>query len=162
MNLEIRINPDNLIYKYKTEGISPKDFTNYQNPIELYKDLRDGSINPKKVLKDQINFKLDLGKIEKGNPKSKSKDQVSVIQKVEIFFVLREKINNCFRDYSLLLSEAKYKAKYGRDLKIITPKQMLQRLPIALAQVKAGNTSKNLLNETRHFIYSLHRAKEIT
>ena len=38
---------------------------------------------------------------------------------------------------------------------------MLQRLPIALAQVKAGNTSKNLLNETRQLIYSLYRAKDI-
>ena len=39
---------------------------------------------------------------------------------------------------------------------------MLQWLPIALAQVKAGNTSENLLNEIRQIIYSLHRAKEVT
>ena len=39
---------------------------------------------------------------------------------------------------------------------------MLQRLPIALAQVKAGNTSENLLNEIRQIIYSLYRAREIT
>ena len=39
---------------------------------------------------------------------------------------------------------------------------MLQTLPIALAQVKAGNTSENLLNEIRRFIYSLYRAREIT
>ena len=39
---------------------------------------------------------------------------------------------------------------------------MLQRLPIALAQVKVGNTSENLLNEIRQIIYSLYRAKEIT
>ena len=39
---------------------------------------------------------------------------------------------------------------------------MLQRLPITLGQVKAGNTSENLLNEIRKIIYSLHRAKEIT
>ena len=51
-NLEKRINPHNLIYKYKTGGISPNDFRNYQNPIELFKDLRDGNINPKEVLKD--------------------------------------------------------------------------------------------------------------
>ena len=38
-------------------------------------------------------------------------------------------------------------------LKILTPKQMLQRLPIALAQVKAGNNSQNLLNEIRQIIY---------
>ena len=39
---------------------------------------------------------------------------------------------------------------------------MLQRIPIALAQIKAGNTSGNLLNEIRQIIYSLYRAKEIT
>ena len=39
---------------------------------------------------------------------------------------------------------------------------MLQRLPITLAQVKAGNTSENLLNEIRQIMYSLHWAKEIT
>ena len=38
---------------------------------------------------------------------------------------------------------------------------MLQRLPIALAQVKADNTSENLLNKVHHIIYSLYRAKEI-
>ena len=66
-----------------------------------------------------------------------------------------------FDDCSKIESEAKYKAKYG-GLKILTPKQMLQRLPIALAQVKAGDTSENLLNEIRQIIYSLYRAKEIT
>ena len=48
------------------------------------------------------------------------------------------------------------------NLKILAPKQMIQRLPIALAQVKVGNTSENLLNEIRQIIYSLYRAKEIT
>ena len=41
-------------------------------------------------------------------------------------------------------------------------KQMFQRLPIALAQVKVGNTSKKVLNEIRQIIYYLYRAKEIT
>ena len=44
----------------------------------------------------------------------------------------------------------------------LTPKQILQRIPIALAQVKAGNTSENLINEIRQIIYSLYRAKEVT
>ena len=43
-----------------------------------------------------------------------------------------------------MLSEAKYKAKYGEGRKILTPKQMIQRLPKALAQVEAGNISENL------------------
>ena len=61
-----------------------------------------------------------------------------------------------------LLSEAKYKVKYGEGRKILTPKQMLQRLPIALAQVKAGNNSENVLNEIRQIVYSLYQSKEIT
>ena len=67
---------------------------------------------------------------------------------------LREKIINCFRDYSFLLYEAKYKAKNGEGPKILTPKQVLQRLPMALAQLKVGNTSEN--------VFSLYQSKEIT
>ena len=52
--------------------------------------------------------------------------------------------------------------QYGEGLKILTSEQMLQRLPIALAQVKAGNMPENLLNEIRQIIYYLYRAKEIT
>ena len=44
---------------------------------------------------------------------------------------------------------------------MLTPKQMLQRKPIALAQAKASNTSENLLNEIRKIIYSLYQSKEI-
>ena len=68
--------------------------------------------------------------------------------------------------YSLMMSEAQYKSKQnktkGKELKILTPKQMLQRLPIALKQVKACNNSENLLNEIRQIAYSLYQSKEIT
>ena len=47
-------------------------------------------------------------------------------------------------------------------LKILTPNQMLKRLPIALAQVKASNNSESLLNEIRQIVYSLYPSKEIT
>ena len=47
-------------------------------------------------------------------------------------------------------------------LEILTQKQMLQPLPIALAQVKAGNNSENVLNEIRQIVYSLYQSKEIT
>ena len=47
-------------------------------------------------------------------------------------------------------------------LKILTPKEMLKRLPIALAQVKAGHNSENLLNEIRQIVYSLYQSKETT
>ena len=50
----------------------------------------------------------------------------------------------------------------GTELKILTPEQLLQRLPIALAQVKAGNNSESLLNKTKQIVYSLYQSKEIT
>ena len=58
---------------------------------------------------------------------------------------------------------AAYDAKQqeGKGLKILTPKQMLQRLPIALAQIKAGNYSDSLLNETRQIVYSLYQSKKL-
>ena len=63
-------------------------------------------------------------------------------------------------------SDANYDARKnetkGKGLKILTPKQMLQRLPIPLAQVKAGNNSESLLNEIRQIVYSLYQSKEIT
>ena len=67
-----------------------------------------------------------------------------------------------YNDYSLIMSKAKTKATKGTGLKILRPKQMLQRLPIALAQVKAGNNSDRLLNEIRQIVYSLYQSKQIT
>ena len=55
-----------------------------------------------------------------------------------------------------------HKTKRGTVLKKLTPQQMLQGLPIALAQVKAGNNSENLLNEIRQIVYSLYQSKKIT
>ena len=75
--------------------------------------------------------------------------------------VRKEVIKFC-DDYSSIMSEAKIKATEGKGIKILTPKQMLQRLPIALAQVKAGNNSESLLNEIRQIVYSLYQSKEIT
>ena len=46
-------------------------------------------------------------------------------------------------------------------LKILTPKQKLQRLPIDLAQVKAGNNSENLLNQVRKIVYSFDQSKKL-
>ena len=50
----------------------------------------------------------------------------------------------------------------GKGLKILTPNQMLSRLPIALAQLEAGNNSEKLKNEIRQLLYSLYRSKNMT
>ena len=78
----------------------------------------------------------------------------------------KELLNGIKMDYVEMLSDANYNAKQnkteGKGFKILTTKQMLQRLPIGLAQVKPGNNSENLLNEIRQIIYSLYQSKEIT
>ena len=80
--------------------------------------------------------------------------------------ILGKRLLIFLRDYIEMLSDANYKAKQnetkGTGLKIVTSKQMLQRLPIALAQVKTGNNSESLLNEIRQILYSLHQSKQIT
>ena len=63
-------------------------------------------------------------------------------------------------DYGSMIFEAKILAKQnGKGLKILTRKQMLQRLRIALAQIKAVNNSGSLLNEIRQIVYSLYQSK---
>ena len=52
--------------------------------------------------------------------------------------------------------------KKGKEIEILTPKQIFQRLPIALAQVKAGNALENFLNEIKQIIYLLYQVKEAT
>ena len=67
-----------------------------------------------------------------------------------------------FNDYARNMSKSIYDSKQeGTGLKILTPKQMLQRVPICLAQIKAGNNSQSLLNEIRRIVYSLYQSKEI-
>ena len=88
-----------------------------------------------------------------------------MINNLEKFYLSREEVINFFRDYIEMLSDANYDSKNsetkGKGLKILTRKQMLQRLPIALAQVKAGNNSERLLNEIRQIVYSLYQSKQL-
>ena len=72
-----------------------------------------------------------------------------------MFYKARKEVIKFFDDYFSMVSEAKNRATKGTGLKILTPRQMLQRLPIALAQVKAGNNSESLLNEIRQIVYFL-------
>ena len=103
--------------------------------------------------------------------RKKSENQSHTIKNVTTLCNSRQKIIDLLSDNSRIRSGAIYKAKQdgtkqnettGTGLKILTPKQLLQRLPIALAQVQAGNNSENLLNEIRQIVYSLYQSKEIT
>ena len=63
-----------------------KDFSNYQNPIRLFINLQYGNINPQEVFKNQTTFISDLAEIKKGNPKSKTGNEINVTQYVQKFF----------------------------------------------------------------------------
>ena len=95
----------------------------------------------------------------------KTVEQKDTINNLEKRYMYKEEVTNFFRDYAEMLSDANYDSKQnrteGKGPKISTPKQMLQRLPIALAQVKAGNNSESLLNEIRQIIYSWYQSKKL-
>ena len=59
-------------------------------------------------------------------------------------------------------SAVKRRNQQGKEVKILTSNQMLSRLPISLAQLKAGNNSEKLKNEIRQLLYSLYRSKDMT
>ena len=89
-----------------------------------------------------------------------------MIGNLNTFYLSGEQVINFFKDYAKIILDAGYKAKQnkttGTGFKILTPKLMLQRLPIALAQVKAVNNLESLLNEIRQIVYSLYQSKQIT
>ena len=95
----------------------------------------------------------------------KTIEQKETINNFVKFYNSREEVINFFIDYVEILSDANYNSKQNetkeKGLKILTPKQMLQRLLIALSQVKAGNNSEILLNEIRQIVYSLYHTKQI-
>ena len=102
-----------------------------------------------------------LNTIRKGK---KSANQKRTLANINIFINARDHAIKFIKDHSSMILEAKKLAKEqeGTGLKILTPNQILKRLPIALAQIKAGNNSESLLNEIRKIVYSLYRSKKIT
>ena len=122
-------------------------FISYQKPSDIYKKLRKtkGKIN-----EDQADLiKEILGKRKK-KIKNLPKNKFAIKLNKEIINIVERIL--CFNQLE----------QQGSGLKILTPDQMLSRLPITLAQLKAGNTSKNLKSEIRQLLYSLHRSKRLT
>ena len=152
---------NNLKFEYVSRA---KDVTfyEYMDSKELLKEIRSSQIRFSQTKNKQNDFLNKLTNIKIGR---KTLEQEKIINNLKNFYYSRQEVINFFREFTEMLSDANYKAKQnetkGKRLQILTPKQMLQRLPIALAQVKAGNNSGNLLNEIRQIIYSLYQSKEI-
>ena len=104
------------------------------------------------TLEEAKNYQKDylgyLKNIPKGN---KNVEQRQTLANLNMFYNAREEAIKFIKDYVSMILEAKKLAREqeGTGLKILTPNQMLKRLPIALAQVKAGNNTESLLNEIR-------------
>ena len=130
---------------------------------ELFNAIKNSQIKFSEVKNKQNEFLNKLSNIKIGK---KTLEQKEVINNLEKFYNSREEVINFFRDYIEMLSDANYNAKQnetkGTGLKILTPKQMLQRLPIALVQVKAGNNSESILNKIRQIVYTLYQSKQTT
>ena len=105
-----------------------------------------------------------LGKIRNQGVKKKKQEKEIVLENLYNFFEGREKILDAFESkiFSTKSMGAAILNPGHSKLIILTSKQMLQRLPIALAQLKAGYYSKSLLNEIRQIVYSLYKSKGIT
>ena len=96
-----------------------------------------------------------------GNPRDKSEEQKKAIDNIKSLYNSRQEVVKMFNDYARNMSRNIYDSKQeGTGIKILTPKQMLQRLPISLAQMKAGNNSQSLINEIRQIVYSLYQLKK--
>ena len=123
-------------------------FTNSQSPSDMCKNLRD---TEGKKNEDQVQaIKKMLDKMKKCI-KRFSEDKKSIIKENEKIINMVERI--------LHFNQLEQQAS---GLKILTPNQMLSRLPVSSAQLNARNNSEKLKNEIRELLYSLYRSKKPT
>ena len=128
-----------------------KTYFNFSAPIDLTKKLferKDKKKNGELVeeMKNRwSNLKDEIKKI--------SKEEIKTEKSNEILGIVNEIL-----DFNKMIK----KRQEVLGLKILTPNQMLSRLSITLAQLKAGNNSEKLKNEIRQLLYSLYRSKKLT
>ena len=131
--LSDEINFNDLTYHFTGPSLASVDFIGLRGPLNIYHEIKNSNISIKKAKKDQKKFKSRLSKITSRNPKCRKEYQLDAIQNIKNLYNSRQKVINLFNDYAKTRSETMCKTKNGTGLKILTPKQMLQRLPIALA-----------------------------
>ena len=143
-------------------------FSIEKDPTCVLNAIKKGEMSLEEAKNRQKDYLKYLYIIRKGN---KNPRQKKTLSNIENNFNARNSAIKFIENYGSMILEAKRLAKESQEgeganaserLKILTPNQMLKRLPIALAQVKVGNNSESLLNEIRQIVYSLYRSKEIT
>ena len=168
-NIESKV--DKFLEKYEDKNI----FTFYNDDdgdkikidtekfTKLLKKLHNKFINIDEINEEYNKFKDNVTKLV--DFKSKNKSSFSTKQKNIIRY--ERDLKNIVDLYNIKSDSDTSKkgsdtSKKGEGLKILTNKQMLNRLPILLTQIKAGNNSKSLKNEIRQILYSLYRSKVLT
>ena len=125
-----------------------KNVFNYKTPDEMLKYLpslktTDNYNQATSLIEENCtDFKDEVEIMSEGDKKNKGVKILNIIENI-LNFTLKER-------------------KIGQGLKILTPNQMLSRLPITLAQLEAGNNSEKLKNEIRQLLYLLYRSKKLT
>ena len=126
-----------------------REYFEYLSPSDMYNTLSDTKNTEKQNI--QVNLiKSGLIDLQK-DIENTSKDDVNKIEKM-----------NKIADIAKLLLYYNNDDQKASGIKILTANQMLSRLPISLAQLKAGNNSEELKNEIRQILYSLYRSKKLT
>ena len=148
-------------------GGNTYDLRKFRTIRTFGKDIYDDEITLEEADKNQSDLLNEIKNFsDKTRPKNYKKKQEKEIVHDNLykFFAAREMVLNDFKS-KIFLTKSMGIGILNTDnckLKILMLKQMLQQLPIALAQVKAGSNSKNLSNEIRQIAYSLYKSKEIT
>ena len=135
-------------------------FDGIKDPLVFLKEIKEGRISIEEAKNMQEEFNKKLNFIRRGN---KNWEQSESLNNINNLYNAIDMAIKFIEDYGSMILDAKRIVKQeGKGLKILTPNQMLKRLPIALAQIKAGYNSESLLIEITQIIYSLYRSKEIT
>ena len=157
--IEKNVDRNKMVYKGTNETY---DFRNFKIIRAFGNEIRNNIISLDTANLEQANLLSYINDfIRKTKPRNPEKRKLrsDVLDSVTGLINGREMVLKAFQSGILHKLE---KSQEGKGIKILTPNQMLKRLPIALAQVKAGNNSESLLNEIRQIVYSLYRSKGIT
>ena len=130
-----------LTYSFQDFRILSVSFSNFKDPMRISKSIYKGYKTLEDVGKEQIGLRKDLGRIKQGELKDKSPKQKKTMNNIKNLYNSREEVVKMFNDYAKNMCKNIYDSKQGTGFNILSHKQMLLRLPIALAQIKAGNNS---------------------
>ena len=138
------------------------DFSKKDDSLTSLNKIKKGEITIEEAKESPKDFNKYLKIIRTGN---KNHEREKTLANLNILFNSGNQAINFIDGYGSMILEARQKAAEEQSrtaLKMLTSKQMIQRLPIPLVQVKAGNNSESLLNEIRQIFYSFYQSKQIT